>query len=545
MSKNFIYVDSSGDYVESIGAYETNEFINTSFGIADKNKPIVLDEYGKLHESFIRDSDISHNDITDLESDTHPQYLKTDGTRPVEGKLVYNAEYTFQDPEEIVSKRYADAIAAGFGPKKSVRVATNSDLNATYNNGTDGVGATLEKSNSPLEQLSIDGIYPDINDRVLVKDQSNPEENGIYTVAVQGSTTNTWRMIRATDFDENPSGEIKIGVFVPVENGNTFAGYSFYQDHFIHDQHTIGTDEITFSKFANPTDLSGGHGIAISANTVSVTTNDIIGDGLKNDNNKVAIDWTTNFTIDNSENKVFQASDIATTTQSKGASIVGINDTNNYYTNNTVEDALQEISDRIGGVSSALFDFTNNHILSNNNTINEAFDKLDQQWEKLQNSSVGEGASMIAINDAGGYTTKTDVEEALQEIYVSLGDSGVQYYIVQNGTSIVAGEPLMMTNAGEVVKYSLDEKSLLGIATSSVTGDGSKKVGVVSYDYPVTVETSIISGGGFSISEQYFWNGSHYTTTPPTSSGNHIWLLGVAKDTQTIHAKTTYITRRV
>ena len=58
MAKSFLYVDNaSGAYFES-NAYETGDFINSSAGVGDAGKPIVLDAGGKLDASFIDPYDI-------------------------------------------------------------------------------------------------------------------------------------------------------------------------------------------------------------------------------------------------------------------------------------------------------------------------------------------------------------------------------------------------------------------------------------------------------------------------------------------------------
>lgn len=71
---------------------------------------------------------------------------------------------------QLINKDYADAIAAGFGPKRSVRLATTALLEAVYNNGSSGVGATLTNVGTQVA-LSLDSVATAVNDRVLVKNQ--------------------------------------------------------------------------------------------------------------------------------------------------------------------------------------------------------------------------------------------------------------------------------------------------------------------------------------------------------------------------------------
>lgn len=73
-TRKFLYVDANGDYIESAGAYETSDFINTSAGAGDAGKPIVLDADGNIDATMINDADIDHGSIGGLADDDHTQY---------------------------------------------------------------------------------------------------------------------------------------------------------------------------------------------------------------------------------------------------------------------------------------------------------------------------------------------------------------------------------------------------------------------------------------------------------------------------------------
>jgi hypothetical protein len=71
---------------------------------------------------------------------------------------------------------------------QSVKMATTANLAATYANGTAGVGATLTATANGV-MAAIDGITPVATtppQRVLVKNQTAPAQNGIYTVTSRG-----------------------------------------------------------------------------------------------------------------------------------------------------------------------------------------------------------------------------------------------------------------------------------------------------------------------------------------------------------------------
>lgn len=157
------------------------------------------------------------------------------------GALILNADPT--NALGAVTKQYADAIAAGMTIEPSCYAGTTADLNATYSNGASGVGATLVNAGS-LAAFSVDGTSPSSGARILVKNQTNTFENGIYTVTTVGSGAVAWVLTRATNYDQ--AAEIQPGDFVIAENGTANANKGFVQTATVT---TIGTDPITFSQF--------------------------------------------------------------------------------------------------------------------------------------------------------------------------------------------------------------------------------------------------------------------------------------------------------
>jgi len=104
----------------------------------------------------------------------------------------------------------------------SVRLSSTENLSGEYFNGqlNNGVGATLVALDPGL--LSVDGISVDIGDRLLLKDQTNPGENGIYVVKLPGSSISLWLLERAPDFQSLE--QLKVGQYFSVGAGDTLAG---------------------------------------------------------------------------------------------------------------------------------------------------------------------------------------------------------------------------------------------------------------------------------------------------------------------------------
>lgn len=145
-----------------------------------------------------------------------------------------------------------DTAAEGILPKEAVRLATTAALPAcTYNNGTGGVGATLTgNSNGALS--SQDGVSPSADDDILVKNQVAALQNGIYTLTVLGDGSNPFVLTRRTDFDNSPSGEIRVGARTFVYDGTLSTGNKF-KSFVVTDPGTIivGTDAIDFVLYSS------------------------------------------------------------------------------------------------------------------------------------------------------------------------------------------------------------------------------------------------------------------------------------------------------
>lgn len=119
-------------------------------------------------------------------------------------------------------------------------VTTTSNLTATYINGTSGVGATLTNTGA-LAILTIDGVTPALNARILVKNQTNPIQNGIYILTTLGNSTTPWVLTRSLDY--NIASKIHNGDLIPVTNGTVNANTLWRQTSVIT---MVGTSPITF-----------------------------------------------------------------------------------------------------------------------------------------------------------------------------------------------------------------------------------------------------------------------------------------------------------
>ena len=331
MSKKFIFVNVDGDYEETPGAYEVTDFIDATTGVADAGKPIVLDASGHLDPSFIVASGIDHGSLSGLGDDDHQQYILVDGSRAFTGNIDAggNLGVNFLDPvnaQDAATKAYVDLMGSGLRPHPVCRVATVSGINLAAPGSV------------------IDGVALNTGDRVVVWQQANNVENGIYVFNGASSA-----MTRATDFDTN--GEVFRGSWVPeTKEGDEYAGSSFVQlsegsntDGSIN----FGVDAVTFDVLTSPLSYTGDKGIILDHVNKTVSVDILDTDSglsfLGAASDELAIDWASVFVIDGADDKAFKASDLASTTVGKGASTVGVADTNGYFTSNNVEGVLAEL----------------------------------------------------------------------------------------------------------------------------------------------------------------------------------------------------------
>jgi len=142
---------------------------------------------------------------------------------------------------DAANKVYVDGVAQGLDIKKSVRAASTADL-------------TLSG------EQTVDSVALVTGDRILVKDQSTAEDNGIYIVDSAAWT-------RSPDADNSPSGEVTCGMFTFVEEGTIAAGNGYVLT--TPDPITLGVTPLTFAQFSGAGQIIAGQGLSKSGNTLS------------------------------------------------------------------------------------------------------------------------------------------------------------------------------------------------------------------------------------------------------------------------------------
>ena len=145
------------------------------------------------------------------------------------------------DAQDAATKAYVDSVAQGLNVHTACAIAT-----------TENITLSAEQT--------IDGILTS-GSRVLVKDQTDPTENGIYV-----SAAGAWS--RAADFDG--AAEVA-GSFVFVTSGTTNSNTGWVCTNEP-ESVVIDTDNITFSQFSDAGYIDAGTGLAKTGNVLSVVT---------------------------------------------------------------------------------------------------------------------------------------------------------------------------------------------------------------------------------------------------------------------------------
>ena len=144
--------------------------------------------------------------------------------------------------DDAATKGQIDVATAGLDAKDSVKVATTANISIS----------------SPPS--TVDGVSVADGDRILVKDQSDSSENGIYII-----NGGSWS--RADDADSD--SDVTAGLYCWVTEGTDNADSGFVIT--TNDPITVDTTDITFTKFTGLGQITAGTNLNLVGSTLSVS----------------------------------------------------------------------------------------------------------------------------------------------------------------------------------------------------------------------------------------------------------------------------------
>ena len=146
--------------------------------------------------------------------------------------------------QDGATKAYVDGVAQGLNIKQAVVATTTGNITLS--------GLSTQTGGDWASGLSA-------GDRILVKNQTAPEENGIYVADSstwsRSSDANTWNeLISAFTFVQTGATEADTGWVCTVDAGGT-----------------LGTTPVTWTQFSGAGTYEAGTGLTLSGNTFNIT----------------------------------------------------------------------------------------------------------------------------------------------------------------------------------------------------------------------------------------------------------------------------------
>ena len=208
----------------------------TSTGTSSFSNVII--SAGSIDDTMIGAVAPAYGSFTTLEATT-PSFA---GNLDMNSNNIVNVAEPTQS-HHAATKAYVDAVKTGLDVKDSVKVATTANI-------------TLSNTQT------IDGVAVTVGDRVLVKNQTDQTENGIYVVA-----NGAWA--RSEDADNTPANEVSGGMFTFVEEGTVNADSGWVLSN-VTGNATLGTDSLQFSQFSGAGQIVAGIALSKTGNTLDV-----------------------------------------------------------------------------------------------------------------------------------------------------------------------------------------------------------------------------------------------------------------------------------
>jgi len=461
---------------------------------------LTRDSYGRVSGTTA----VVVGDISAL-VDTRYVRLDADTALNTGVTISYHSGTTSFTDLDLVPKSYVDGIASGMDWKGSVRVASTASVTVA-NPGT----------------AVFDGVTLTAGDRVLLKDQGTASQNGIYVF-----DTSSTAMVRATDADS--SAEVTGGLSVWVNEGTTYADTAWTL--VTNDAITLGSTSLTFTQTSGLGQITAGDGLTKTGNTINVAT-------ASSTRIAVAAD-----SIDLGQPTIGGSGAAANITK------VTV-DVYGRVTNTGTATAGDVGAQPADGDLTALAALASTGIV-----VRTAADTY-----ALRSITVaGAGSSRITVSNGDGVAASPELDlrsgivtpgtytSVTVDTYgrVTAGSGGTGSGIStslqnNNGTSIVIGEAVYISAAGQVSKANANSGSTYAVvglvADTSIADTASGSIAIAGTLTATTGQWDTVTGGsgGLTAGAQYYLSDTtagRLTTTPPSTTGRYVVNVGRALST--------------
>jgi hypothetical protein len=224
------------------------------------------------------------------------------GTVSVYPSTVFNGSISVPTPTtstHAANKSYVDSLASGINIKPEVVYVSQQALNATYVNGTSdssgGLGVDATLTGNVDGALILDGDEVQSTQRVLIRNQADQKQNGIYVVSFAGDGDDPFILTRATNFNgaSATNGLIKSGDYIFVTSGSVSANDSYVVSQGGTSTNPagaikVGTDNIIFAQYSGvPSNISTLGYVTVGTWAATPIDKDYIDVGIARTNNPI------------------------------------------------------------------------------------------------------------------------------------------------------------------------------------------------------------------------------------------------------------------
>lgn len=285
------------------------------------------------------------------------------------GSKVINAKNP-TNPKDYATKEYVDSTTGGLDYKESSRLSTLSNISNLKDKSI--VEAALDTILAATPTI-------EINERILVKDQTDAKLNGIYVWSLNG-------LVRSPDMDGTPMNEVSGGNITFIEEGdlNASTGWLVTGSGI----REIGVDDIVWTKVAG----TGTGGVSELNDLADVVLSGIQGNDV--------------FLYNATTSRWNNFSNGASYIQLGAPSDMPFSGTIGITNSDTVTNAIQKLDDYVinnsggGGVSTTV------NLLDNANTpVNISSTNMQGSYMFLIKSSSDNGASAVFVGTSATNST--------------------------------------------------------------------------------------------------------------------------------------------